>query len=115
MRAAIPILDPTRRWQCPSCGSQHVTKDSRPHMPMHLCRSHGGLDMPYVEVPRGQNELHRGQAYHRLVERGDMIRTDKGIPMVRGRAVMAVHTERSDGHDTHVYAPVATAKLGDFL
>lgn len=106
----IPILNPVHRWQCPSCGAQHVTNDVRIHIPMHLCKAHQGLDMPYVEVPRGHSELHRRDGHHEIVERGDWIGKEKGVVIVDGRAVMAVHTVRDDGHDTHVYAPVATAK-----
>lgn len=110
-----PILDPTRRWECPSCGAQHITRDPRPVTPMHQCREHHGLDMPFAEVRAGRLELGRGTVTHRIIERGDWVGKEQGIRMVDGRAVMAVHTERADGHDTHVFAPIATAtaRVGD--
>lgn len=79
---------------------------------MHPCPKLGGLATPYAEVHRGQ-ELARGTVTHRVVERGDWIGKERGIPVVGGTAVMAVHTERADGHDTHVYAPTAVAVRGE--
>lgn len=111
--AAVILTPPERHWECPSCHQQHITRDPRPHTPMHRCAAHAGLDMPYAEVHGRAQQLARGAVTHRLIERGDWIGQEVGIPIVAGRAVMAVHTERADGHDTHVYAPTAVARLSD--
>ena len=109
----VLLQAPERHWECPSCGIQHVTREARPHTPMHRCPKHAGLDMPYAPVHGRAQQLRRGEVVHRIVERGDYTNGDRGIAMSNGLAVMAVHTERNDGHDTHVYAPVATARVGD--
>jgi hypothetical protein len=95
------ILDPSKRWQCPSCDAQHVTKEPRPHTPMHPCRGQGGLTVPYVEVIG--TELGKRTHRHVQVEREDYMNGDDA-----GR-VMAVRTERPDGsYDCTVYPPTAT-------
>lgn len=103
------LLDPTKRWQCPSCGQQHVTREARPHTPLHACKAHAGFAMPFVEV-RG-SELRKNSVVHRVVERGDFTNGDNVRTDAEGRAVMAVHVERSDGHDTFAYAPTASARV----
>lgn len=101
------VLDPTKRWECPSCGVQHVTHEARPHVPMHPCRSLRGILAPFVEVHG--IELDRSRQRHVVVDRedyvaGELVRTDAD-----GRPVMAVVTERADGsNDCHVFAPTAT-------
>lgn len=103
------LLDPTRRWQCPSCGLQHVTREPRPHTPLHACKAHAGFAMPYAPVHG--SELRKNTVVHRVVERGDTTNGDKVRTDANGRAVMAVLTERADGYDSHVYAPTAEAHL----
>ena len=111
-RVQVPVLNPEQHWECPSCGLQHVTREARPHTPMHFCPKHGGLNAPFAAVPPKAEGLRRGEITHRLVERGDDIGADIGVAFAGSKAVMAVHTERSDGHDTHVYAPAATLRIG---
>lgn len=106
----IPILAPEYHWECPSCGLQHVTREARPHTPMHFCPKHAGLNAPFARVHRGAAGLRRGEVAHRVIEREDFIGTDVGVAFAGRKAVMAVHTERSDGHDTHVYPATATIK-----
>lgn len=106
---AIPVLDPTRWWECPTCGHQHITREPRAHVPMHPCPDRAGLDVPLVEVHTNAG-LARGTVRHRVVEREDYEGDAEGLRRADGRPVMAVHTERADGsHDTHVFAPSASA------
>ena len=102
----VPVLDPVHYWECPSCGFQHVTKTVAITSELHLCPKKAGLMVPLVEVDEyGLKE----RLHHRVIERGDYIGSEIGVRHDANRqAVMAVHTERSDGsHDTHVYAPIA--------
>lgn len=95
------LLDPSKRWECPSCGLQHVTREPRPHTPMHPCPGLRGLLAPFVEVV---GELKKNSVRHVAVEREDYIGDEQGV----GR-VMAVRTERADGsNDCHVFAPAAS-------
>jgi hypothetical protein len=100
----VPILTPEQRWECPTCGAQHVTHEARPHVPMHPCAGLAGFSVPYARVDG--TDL-RG-VVHRVIERGDYIGGEKVQLTGDGRPVMAVHTETEDGYDTHAYAPVAT-------
>lgn len=106
----VPVLDSTRRWQCPSCDATHVTKTPAVITPLHPCRGQKGLSVPYVEVVKG-TELRKNSTRHVAVERGDYIGDESGVVHDGDRrAVMAVRTEREDGsYDCHVFAPVATA------
>jgi hypothetical protein len=114
MRSQPVILHaPEQHWECPSCGVQHVTREARPHTPMHRCGKHAGLDMPFARVYGSAQQLRRGEAAHRVVERGDYLNGDRGVPMVGGVAVMVVQTERNEGYDCHVFAPVASVRAGD--
>lgn len=105
----VPILEaPERRWECPTCGRQHVTREHRPHTPMHHCAGLAGLWTPFVAV-HGR-ELARHSVRHVAVEREDYVAGERGIRYADGRAVMAIRVERADGsNDCHVFAPVATA------
>lgn len=104
----LPILDPTRKWQCPSCGLQHLTKDQRVITPMHPCPKLKGIMAPYVEITHG-NELKKHSFAHRVIEREDYVGKEKGIMTNEdGKAIMAVHTEREYGHDTTVFPGTAT-------
>lgn len=106
----VPILDPTRRWQCPSCERQHVTHDPRVVTPMHPCTAQKGLMVPYVEVHG--IELAKHSARHVVVERGDYVGGEQGLRTdAEGRVAMGVSTERADGsNDFTVFAPTATAQ-----
>lgn len=104
----IPVLDPTKFWQCPSCGLQHVTKEPRPHTPMHTCTSLKGMVAPFAEVPKGQTLL-KHSLVHRVDYREDYVGDEVGVATDEdGRPVMAIRTEKADGsNDTHVFAPTA--------
>lgn len=103
----VPILElPETRWECPSCGLQDVTREARPHSRMHACRALAGFTTPMVRVVG--RELRKNSVTHRVVERGDWIGSERVQLDGNGRPVMAILTERADGHDTHVYPPTAT-------
>ncbi len=108
---SLPLLDPTKRWECPSCGHQHVTREARPHTPMHPCPRLKGVIAPYVEVT---DALVKHSVRHVVVEREDFIGNELGVATDdEGRAVMAVRTERADGsNDCHVFAPLAAHGFG---
>lgn len=100
------ILDPTRRWGCPSCGGLHVTHEARPHVPMHPCPALRGLTAPYVEITGTELDPHA--ARHRIVERDDYVGNEDVQTDNTGRPVMALATDRADGsNDQTVYAPTA--------
>jgi hypothetical protein len=103
----VPLLDATKRWECPSCGLQHVTREARPHTPMHDCRALAGLLAPFVAVTGA--ELNRHQQRLVVVDREDYVGNEIVRTDGNGRPVMAVRTERADGsNDCHVFAPTAT-------
>lgn len=91
-----------RRWECPSCGLGHVTREHRPHTPMHVCRALAGLTAPFVEAGVS--------AVHRRVEREDYVAGELVQLDAAGRPVMAVVTETDDRQDCTVFAPTATAQ-----
>jgi hypothetical protein len=108
--ATAVTLDPTRYWECPSCVAQHVTTRGGVITPMHNCRGHAGMLVPYVQAHPGR--LNPERRHLRVVERGDFTNGDRGLRRdADGRIAMAVHTERRDGsHDTHVFAALAVGR-----
>lgn len=105
----IPVLDPQKRWQCPSCDVQHVTHEARPHTPMHPCSKMAGLVAPFVEVTGV--ELDRRAARLVRVDREDYVGAEIVRTDAEGRPAMAVITERADGsNDCHVFAGAARAQ-----
>lgn len=101
----VPILQPTHRWQCPSCAARHVTHEARPHVPMHPCPA---LDLvaPFVEV--FADDLAAGSVRHVVNEREDYV-GDETCTYANGRPIMSVSTERADGsNDIHAFAGLAT-------
>lgn len=106
----IPLLDPTRRWECPSCGQQTVTQKPVSTFPLHACRGQKGLTVPFVEVVG--RELRKHSTRHRIVEREDYVGSELVQTDGEGRPVMAVQTDRADGsNDSHILVPVATGSL----
>lgn len=106
------MLDPERHWQCPSCGLQHVTREHRPHVPMHPCRGLRGILTPYVEVPPGMAELRKHSVRHVAKVREDFVGSEIVRKDADGRPIMAVSTERADGsNDLHVFAPTASGSV----
>lgn len=103
------LLDPSKRWECPSCGLQHETRDARPHTPMHPCPGLRGLLAPFVEVV---GELKKNSVRHVAVEREDYVSDEPRVTVDdAGRPMMAVRTEHADGsNDCHVFAPAASGQ-----
>lgn len=106
----IPLLDPKKYWECPSCHFRQITHDPRPTTQLHACRSHNGVAIPLVQVhpDKGAPKL-----LHRIVERGDYVNGEQGLRYdANGRPIMAVQTERPDGsYDTHVFPGVAVMDI----
>lgn len=100
------LLDPSRKWECPSCGRQHLTTQPVTGIPLHPCRNQAGLMVPFVEV-HGR-ELGKHSARHVPLTREDYVGAEHVQTDGEGRPVMAVRTERADGsYDCHVLAPAA--------
>lgn len=110
-RGAVLIQAPERYWQCPSCVAQHITREARPHTPMHNCPGQHGMYVPYVEAHPGRLLKRADDRHHRVIPRGDYVNGELALRRdINGLVAMAVHTERRDGsHDTAVFAPLATA------
>lgn len=108
----VPVLDPVKHWECPSCGRQHVTHTHQVTSELHTCPAQRGMIVPFVQVESNAG-IKKHSMRHVLVERGDYIGKEVGVRQDgAGRAIMAVQTERSDGsHDTHVFAPTARARI----
>jgi hypothetical protein len=103
----VPILKMTHRWECPACGRQHVTHETRPHTPMHECSRLNWAMAPFVAVTG--RELAKHSARLRVVEREDYVGKEVVTTDGRGRPVMAVVTDHADGsNDCHIFAPLAT-------
>lgn len=105
-RGAV-LLDIERRWQCPSCGIQDVTRMNQPHTQMHPCRALRGVIAPLVEVHGLEFQKH--SVRHVVNEREDYVGTENVRTDAEGRPVMSINTERADGsNDCHVFAPTAS-------
>lgn len=104
---AVILEAPTRRWECPSCGHQHETREARPHTPMHPCPKLHGCIAPYVEL-HDRTELPKGVTRHVVKEREDYVGDEIVRTDVNGLPLSAVLTERADGsNDCHAFAGVA--------
>ena len=102
------LLSVEKRWECPSCGDQQVTRDPKVVALGHCCKALASLSVPYVQV-HGL-ELRKHAARHRAVEREDYISGELVQTDGHGRPVMAVNTDYADGrNDCTVYAPTARA------
>lgn len=97
------LLTPERRWECPLCPAQDVTREAKPHVRFHACPAMGGMTVPMTpagvraKVTRTEREDYIGN---------ELVRLDAD-----GRPVMSISTEREDGTtDTVVFAPTAQAR-----
>lgn len=111
MNRGAVLLEVTRYWDCPSCIGQKITREHRPHVPLHPCPGQKGMLVPFVEAHPGRLHRRADDRHHRVITRGDFIGGEAGLRYNADRVpVMAVHTERRDGsHDTHVFPAVALA------
>jgi hypothetical protein len=96
------MLVAERRWECPNCTFTDVTHEARPHTRFHSCRGLRGLTAPLVPAGTKCKVI--------AVEREDYIGTEN-VQLHEGRPIMSVVTEREDGRDTMVFAPIATARV----
>lgn len=97
----IPILNADRRWFCPNCVAIDITHEGRPHTRFHTCPGLRGILAPMVA------EGTKAHVYAR--DREDYVGSDKVQTDADGRPVMSVVTERDDGQDVAVFAPLARA------
>jgi hypothetical protein len=94
----VILEPPERRWECPSCDLQQVTRRADVHTEFHHCRGLAGLWAPMVAAgTRAKLEVN---------EREDYIGADRPH-MHQGRPVMNVVVTRDDGQDCTIYAPTA--------
>lgn len=101
----VPVLAaPERRWECPNCPAEDVTREAQPHSRFHNCPGLAGLSAPMV--PAGT------KAKVEAVEREDYIGAEDVQYDGNGRPIMSVVTTRDDGNDVAVYAPTAHGRLG---
>lgn len=91
----------TKYWSCSNCTEMARTVDDA--TPMHLCQGMGLL------IPLSVDGT---TAKIIVVEREDYIGTEiVQYDRMNNRPVMSVITERADGQDCTVYAPLATATI----
>ena len=102
-----PVLAPEHHWRCPECLREKVTRRAEPHSPLHQCPKLHGAWAPFV--------LDGVHARLETVERGDYVGSDLVTVDGNGRPVMSVVTRRDDGEDCTIFAPCATAKIGDYI
>lgn len=96
-----PVLTPVRRWHCPNCGKETVTRVSKVHTQFHPCPRLRGVDIPMVEAGV--------KAKVELLEWEDYIGKEKvQLDPERGRPIRSVVTTRDNGQDVAVYAPTAS-------
>lgn len=101
----VPLLNPQRIWECPSCGYTHVARAVGVQSKLHQCPRQKGLVVPLVDV----TDRPAVKSRHVPVVREDYVGAEVGVRFdADGRAVSAVRTERSDGsNDCVVFAPTA--------
>ena len=93
------IIQTITEWYCPACKREDTTLEQNPHVRLHPCPKMYGMSTPYVKkgVKAKLIALER-QDY----VGGEIVQTDD-----RGRPIMSIVTEREDGQDAIVFAPVA--------
>lgn len=96
------ILNPSHFWECPNCNFKDVTHEAEVHSRFHNCAGLKGLSAPMV--PAGT----KARVYAR--EREDYINNETVQTDGDGRPIMSVVTEREDGQDVAVYAPLVGAR-----
>jgi hypothetical protein len=92
-------LSVERHWGCPNCDYTRVTYKSGPQAVIHRCRGLRGLIAPLVE------DGVRAKVYAR--ERDDYVGENVVQVDGEGRPIMSIVTERADGQDCRVLAPLA--------
>lgn len=99
------LIDAYTDWRCPACGKTARTRPLPPNASqMHVCPKLKGITSPMVragvksKVTAVMREDYVG---------GDIVTLDENK-----RAVMSVVTERDNGQDVAVFAPLATLGAG---
>ena len=101
----VPILAAHRDWYCPNCGQTARTAKVN-ETPGHVCPKLRFLSVPFL--PAGTPGIHV------LHEREDYVgRENVQLDPELGRPVMNIVTTRDHGQDCQVYAPTASAQVGD--
>lgn len=98
----VIFLNPKRWWECPNCDLKDVTFEAEIHSRFHSCAGLKGLTAPMV--PAGT----RAKIYAK--EREDYVGNETVQTDAEGRPIMSVMTERDDGEDCTVYAPMVGAR-----
>src|SRR5678810_1035478 len=98
----IPILRRENRWECPNCTLTDVTYEVEVHTRFHNCPGLKGLTAPMV--PEGT------KCKVTANEREDYVGNDTVQTDDEGRPIMSIVTEREDGHDCAVLAPMVGIK-----
>jgi hypothetical protein len=99
----VVLLNPERRWECPNCTFTDVTHEMNPHSRFHSCRGLKGLTAPMVPAGTKAKVIAR--------EREDYVGKENVQVDGEGRPIMSIITERDDGQDCAVLAPMAGAGL----
>ena len=95
----VPVFGvPEKRWECPSCDLQQVTRRPDVHTEFHHCAGLAGLWAPMV--PAGT------KAKLEVNEREDYIGKEH-VQLHEGRPVMNVVVTRDEGQDCTIFAPSA--------
>lgn len=94
-----PFLNVERRWECPNCDLQDVTREAGVTSRFHSCRGLKGLSAPMQ--PAGTKAKVAAVVREDYVGR-ELVQTDG-----EGRPVMSIVTTRDDGQDCVVLAPAA--------
>ena len=96
MTTAIQMVT---EWYCPACKKEDITTVINPHVRLHSCPKMFGMSTPFVR--KGT------KAKLTAVERQDYVGKEQVQADDRGRPIMSIVTEREDGQDVVVFAPLA--------
>lgn len=105
-------IETVRDWYCPNCGKRDQTVEAKPHVRMHTCPRLSFLSAPMIpagtraKVTAREREDYIGSE---IQQTADLPTRQFGPARVRNRPkpVMAVVTERDNGQDVAVFAPLA--------
>jgi len=92
------LLNPVQYWECPNCNFKDITREAAVHTRFHACRGLRGLTAPMV--PAGT------KAKVVAKEREDYVGNETVQTDGEGRPIMSIITERDDGQDCAVLAPM---------
>jgi len=98
----LPLLSAEKRWSCPNCPLEEVTREAQPHTRFHHCPKFG-ITAPMVEAGT--------RCKVEAVEREDYVGTEDVRLSDDGRPIMSMVTTREDGTDCAVFAPTAHLNL----